>query len=104
MLGNWLFHYFGIQGSGPWYAFWSGAGSDIGEVAILGGVIKLTQKRNCHTKGCWRFGVPVAGTPYLACHHHHPHHKGDKRNVSADEIARAAGSPGTLPPAPPDQS
>ena len=28
-----------INESGPYYGFWSGAGSDIGEAAILGGVI-----------------------------------------------------------------
>lgn len=89
MIGNWFFHYFGINGTGSWYAFWSGIGSDIGELAIFGGVIQVLRHRQCHTKGCWRFGKPVEGTPYLACHHHHPAHKGDKRNVDVSVIEAA---------------
>ena len=87
MILHWLYHYFGIQGSGPWYGFWSGAGSDIAEVAILGAIYKAARHKNCHVKGCWRIGKPVDGTPYLACHKHHPGHTGDKRNVTAEEIA-----------------
>jgi hypothetical protein len=68
------------------YNFWSGFGGDIAELALLGGVIQIFRHRNCHVKGCWRFGKQVDGTPYLACPKHHPDHKGDKRNVSLDTI------------------
>ncbi len=55
------------------YQFWSGIGSDIGEVAILGGVITLARHVNCHVKGCWRLGGhAVEGTPFRTCRKHHP--------------------------------
>jgi hypothetical protein len=66
--GNWLYHLFGLSGSGPWYGFWSGIGSDLGELAIVGGIWRLV---NCHESGCLRLG-----------HHYRSHivcrrHRGD---------------------------
>jgi len=50
MLG--LLHVLGIDTTaGPWYAFWSGFGSDLGELAIVGVV---WNHLNCHEAGCWR--------------------------------------------------
>lgn len=70
---NWLYHFFGVGGSGPYYGFWSGAGSDLGEVALLGAVLAAARHANCHNKGCWRIiSHPVEGTPFKACHKHHP--------------------------------
>lgn len=55
------------------YQFWSGIGSDIGEVAILGGVATIARHLNCHVKGCWRLGGhAVEGTPFRTCRRHHP--------------------------------
>lgn len=55
------------------YNFWSGFGSDIGEVAIIGGLVTMVRQHNCHTKGCWRFGRhTVANGLYKVCRHHHP--------------------------------
>jgi hypothetical protein len=55
------------------YDFWSGFGSDIGEVAIIGAVIGMYRKHNCHVHGCWRVAKhPVEGTPYVVCKKHHP--------------------------------
>jgi len=51
--------------SGPWYAFWSGFGSDLGELAIVGAIIRHV---NCHQKGCWRLGHHHTGT--VSCHRH----------------------------------
>ena len=70
------------------YNFWSGFGSDFGEVVLIGGLITLVRHHNCHVKGCWALGRPVAGTPYVACHDHHPERtdNGAKRNVTAAEI------------------
>jgi hypothetical protein len=73
-------------GPDPYYNAFSGWISDLGELAILGGMIQLIRHRNCHVKGCWRFGKQVAGTPYLACHGHHPDHKGTARAVSLSTI------------------
>ena len=63
-----------LNESGPYYGFWSGFGSDIAEITLLGGLIAAYRHRNCHVKGCARLGKPVAGTPYLACWKHHPDH------------------------------
>ncbi len=72
-VGNWFYRYLGFKGSGPWYGAWSGWGSDIGEVAILGGVIQLYRKHTCHVDGCWRISKhPVEGTAYSTCRKHHP--------------------------------
>jgi hypothetical protein len=72
-IGNWLYWFFGIGGSGPHYGFWSGAGSDIGEITLVGAVIVAAKHANCHDKGCWRIGLHrVEGTPYKACRKHHP--------------------------------
>jgi hypothetical protein len=34
-----------------WYDFWSGVGSDLGELAI---VAVVYHHLNCHDAGCWR--------------------------------------------------
>jgi hypothetical protein len=62
---HWLYVHLGISGSGPYYGFWSGFGSDIGELAIVGGIWKMV---NCHERGCWRVGHHVEGR--VVCHKH----------------------------------
>jgi hypothetical protein len=77
---DWLLHLldqYGITDStGRWYAFWSGAGSDIGELALLGAGLEFYRHHTCHVnepRFCWRPGThPVAGTPLRACRKHHP--------------------------------
>jgi len=54
-----------------WYNFFSGFGSDLGEVAIVGGLIQIYRKHNCHQKGCWRIGKHSVGH-YVVCSKHHP--------------------------------
>ena len=55
------------------YGFWSGFGSDLGELALIGGVWMGLRKLNCHVKGCWRIGHhSLEGTPYVVCRKHHP--------------------------------
>jgi hypothetical protein len=45
----WLLHALGIDDTaGPWYAFWSGFGSDIGEVAIIGGLVSVVRSMVRH--------------------------------------------------------
>jgi len=75
---HWLAVHTGtVNESGPYYGFWSGFGSDLGEATLIGavsvGVYTGARKVNCHTKGCWRIGHhPLEGTPYHLCKHHHP--------------------------------
>jgi len=68
---NWLLHVLGLDsGSGTAYLWWSGAGSDISEIALLGGLYGLARKHQCHQPRCWRIGRHVVdGSPY--CDHHH---------------------------------
>lgn len=65
------------------YNFWSGLGSDIGELALAGAIAGLVRKHNCRQHRCWRFGHYVlkdeaTGLEYLLCRRHHPAHAGNK--------------------------
>lgn len=83
-VNHWLAVHTGIVDmSGPYYAFWSGFGSDIAEFSLVGaavtGVYQLNRKYNCHQPGCWRIGThPVAGGQFLLCYRHHPDYQGKK--------------------------
>lgn len=67
--GNWLYNFFGVKGSGPYYGFWSGAGSDISEIALIGAVVTFYRHNKCQT--CWRIAHhKVVHTPYKTCHKH----------------------------------
>jgi len=85
---SWLPHLLGIDNeAGRWYAFWSGPGSDVGELAIIGAIYGAYRKHACHEHRCWRLGRhPVAGTPYVACRKHHP---GVPDKARRGDIARA---------------
>jgi hypothetical protein len=69
-----LMRWFGLDDPGaPFYLFWSGFGSDLSELALLGGIFGVARHHNCHVKGCLRIKTyPVVGTPYKACKRHHP--------------------------------
>lgn len=86
---HWILNFTGthIPSTGSqWYNFWSGFGSDIGEVVIIGGVWSLYRKHNCHVKGCWRIGKhAVDGTPYIVCATHHP--DVPTKGVTAEQMA-----------------
>lgn len=59
--------------SGPYYGFFSGFGSDIGEITLIGALLVGYRKINCHVNGCRRIGhYPLEGTPYKLCRRHHP--------------------------------
>jgi hypothetical protein len=76
---HWFALHTGVLNGGPdpFYNFWSGIGSDIGEVTLISavgiGVYTGVRKVNCHSKRCWRIGHhALEGTPYILCRHHHP--------------------------------
>jgi hypothetical protein len=83
-VNHWLAVHTGtVNESGPYYGFWSGFGSDLAELSILGaigtGVYQLVKKYNCHEPGCWRVGThPAAGGQFLLCYRHHPDYMGQK--------------------------
>jgi hypothetical protein len=63
--------------TGNGYQFWSGIGSDAGELAILGGIIAIYRRHNCHIRRCWRLSWhvhPEHGHP--VCRRHHPEGRG----------------------------
>jgi hypothetical protein len=78
---------------GPFYGFWSGFGSDLGEYALVvglaGNVTLLWRKHTCHYAWwCWRHPHhQLEGTPFLLCEHHHP----DDHPSVREAVAAAAG-------------
>jgi hypothetical protein len=83
-VNHWLgVHTGATNESGPYYGFWSGFGSDLAELGILGAIgtalYQLVKKYNCHEPGCWRVGThPAAGGEFLLCYRHHPDYHGSK--------------------------
>jgi hypothetical protein len=78
VVDRWLATYTGIDDlSGSWYGFWSGFGSDLAELGLIGavatGVYQMVRKYNCHEPRCWRVGThPAADGQFLLCYRHHP--------------------------------
>lgn len=77
-----------VHESGPFYGFFSGFGSDLGEYAILTavghGVYLHWQAINCHNPGCWRVGkYPIAGGQYKVCARCHPDGKPERHHILA---------------------
>lgn len=76
-LGYWAQVHTGtVDEPGPYYGFFSGFGSDLGEVVLIGGVATVVagmwHKFNCHNEKCWRIGLHhVAGGQYVVCRKHH---------------------------------
>ena len=91
-LQHWLAVHTGtINEAGPYYGFFSGFGSDLGEVTIVGGMFAIYRKHNCHARWCWRFGRhgftdEATGLRYQLCRRHHPAHPG--RHLHRAHIAR----------------
>jgi hypothetical protein len=83
-VGHWLAVHTGTANeSGPYYAFWSGFGSDITEFGVIGAVptaaYHIIKSHNCHEPGCWRVGNnPAAGGQFLLCYRHHPDYDGKR--------------------------
>lgn len=73
---GWLLHILGLDdATGHWYLFWSGIGSDISEIALLGGLAAFWRQHKCHTRRCWRFARHPHerdGVTYRLCAKHHP--------------------------------
>jgi hypothetical protein len=74
---NWLLHWLAVHTGtvnepGPYYGFFSGFGSDLGELALLGAVFHLYWRYTCHEPRCWRPGHLMADGHTRACWRHHP--------------------------------
>lgn len=69
---HWFWHPLNGQG----YQWWSGIGSDIGEITVVVGIVVWLRARNCHVHRCPRLSWhpdPDHGHP--VCRRHHPDHK-----------------------------
>ena len=81
-VNQWLAVHTGtVNEAGPYYAFWSGFGSDLTEFGVIGAVVtavyQLARKFNCHEQGCWRIGNhPAADGQFHLCFRHHPDYQG----------------------------
>jgi hypothetical protein len=75
-LMTWLYVHFGVKGFGPYYGFWSGAGSDLGEasllIAILAAMWHMFRVHNCEVHHCWRIGRHKTLVGHCVCRKHHP--------------------------------
>jgi hypothetical protein len=70
---HWLAHILGLDDlSGPWYGWWSGAGSDVSELALFGALAASIRARNCEVKPCWRLGRHTTAAGHRVCRRHHP--------------------------------
>jgi hypothetical protein len=84
LMGHWLEVRTGVVNEpGPYYGFWSGFGSDLEELGILGAIgaaiYQLVKKYNCHEPSCWRIGShPAADGQFNLCYRHHPDFQGKK--------------------------
>jgi hypothetical protein len=93
---HWFYTYFVHVLSGRGYQFWSGIGSDVGEVTLLGLVLVWWRNHDCHVHRCWRLQWhphPVHGHP--VCKHHHPDGKKLEAGAHAApaQVGRHLGGP-----------
>lgn len=79
-------------GPDPYYNFWSGFGSDMGEYAIASslivGIVAAYRRHQCQEPTCWWLGKhPTHDGTFILCRRHHPDlaHT-DGRKFTLDEI------------------
>lgn len=81
-----------VNEPGPYYGFFSGFGSDIGELAIVGGLIQIVRHQNCGVHHCWRIGrheYDLDGAKHRLCRKHHPNID-HQHEYTAEEFANHA--------------
>lgn len=65
---EWVEIHVGAQNEGKsYYGFWSGFGSDLGEIVLIGGIVQIARNLNCHSKGCWRIGKHTTVDGHKLC-------------------------------------
>lgn len=93
---NWLGHWLGLDNpAGPVYAWWSGAGSDLPQLAIFGALVGLYRKHQCEVRRCWRLGRHRTAAAHCVCHRHSP----TGAPTHTDVLAAHAEALGEQPPA-----
>lgn len=74
---SWLLHVLGTDNvAGHAYAWWSGAGSDLSELALLGGLVRLIRQHRRHSKHLERSNRILADL--------YEHHSGTKHPSSEE--------------------
>ncbi len=74
-VATWCQRFFGFAaggGNGSHYLFWSGSGSDIAELVLIGGLAHVYYRFTCHEPGCWWPGHLMADRHTRSCWHHNP--------------------------------
>lgn len=91
---EWLAEFLGLTGSGPWFNFWSGFGSDL---SMFGAMAVFAYKHNCSVKRCIRFGR-VTTDGLCVCWRHHPEDQPSAGQVASfgqsvsDDVAEKGGA------------
>ena len=58
---------------GAGYQWWSGAGSDLGELTLIAGALALIKHLNCDAPRCLRYGPHrTVDSQHRLCRAHHP--------------------------------
>jgi hypothetical protein len=72
-LQHWLAIHTGTDNeSSGYYGFFSGFGSDISELVIIGGLYAFLRRHNCSVLHCWRLGRHVTAAGHYTCRKHSP--------------------------------
>lgn len=75
------------------YNFFSGSGSDIGQITLIGLAVSFMaawyHKHNCHNEKCWRIGIhTLADGKYTVCRKHHNEITGHGERKLSTEFLR----------------
>jgi hypothetical protein len=80
-----LQHWLGVDdASGRAYLAWSGAGSDISELLLIGALVTFVRRYNCEVRRCWRLGRHATAAQHHVCRKHHP-----EDHLTAEHVHRA---------------
>lgn len=88
----WVGSWTGASNEASWmYGFWSGFGSDLGELTLISGAVAWYVHRTCHVNRCWRLGRHPHqhdGVTYQLCRKHHP--RADKLSAAELDSSKTA--------------
>lgn len=94
VIQHWLAVHTGtVNESGPFYGFWSGFGSDIGEVTIVGGLVVMVRQHQCQAHRCWRLRFHTTAAGHAVCKKHHEQVHGGPLTLEDIQDAHDAATP-----------
>jgi hypothetical protein len=87
LIQHWLAIHTGTDNEpGPEYGFFSGFGSDLGQVTLIGGAFVLYRRHNCHVARCWRIGRIGVADGLIVCSRHHTEVTGLPRLLTIEHL------------------